>query len=1393
MVVANSPKRIFARRAALRVRPLLPLRVELLEQRRLLAIVTWTGAGDGTNWSDPLNWSAKSLPGAADDVTIGNAVNTVIHAVGNDSIKSLHSSDPFTLSGGILTVSGTVQIDNTFQLSGGTLAGGDVLRGSGGQGITATPAGGTLDGVTLDSDLDMSQGGNASMRILDGLMLNGTALLGNAGGTTFGRLTFGDGKSTASQTFSGAATVLFGGNANNALLATIQPPGTMIIASTVSIHGQNGGLFGSAIINQGTISSDTAGSIISVDSITNQGTMTATGGGELRFGGTWTNASIISATGGTLDLGQGTASWTNTGTISANDSTVNLGGVFTLPALGQFTRSDGIVNLVGTLDNTGTTLALNATTGSWNLSGGTIKNGTLNASGGQDLIATVLGGTLDGLTIDGDLDLSQSIFATITVEHSLVLNGTAFLGKADKTTFAHLIFGDGKNADSQTLSGAVVLFGGSSNNSLVNRILSPGTLTIASNVLIHGQVGSVSGGAIINQGTITSDTAGGTLKVSNLTNQGTLQATAGSLAFNGPTRFDGLIKLSELPSATISWSGDLLGNTHSADSFNPQGTLLLNGAGTAISPQLLEAMSADLGYVPAGFTNNFDYGTLALGNKNYVKLVDQDHNSNVPGPEALYVDSLVVPAGSTLDVNGLHVYARKIQIDGSVINGTVLATAPIPAISISDAQGLEPKSGTTPLVFTVNLSQPGFQPVTVGFATADGTATVKNNDYVATRGTLTFDPGVSSQTITVPLAGGRFSEPSESFQVDLSSPTNAILSKADGEGTIFPAQTTRVVNFDSLDASSGPVSAATLASYLAGFGISISHAAPSGAVSVINDTTRLPFITASSPHNYLIDANAPNSPISYELDFAAPLSSFQFTRVQESGLGQNAAGWDARALDSQGKTISTVSEPQLTTSPSGITPATPFTLAGPGIVAVVFERTSSTDSVAINAVPIDDLVLSSNLLPQASSLSGFVYLDANDDGVKQPSEAPIPNVAITLSGTSVAGDPVNLTTATDANGAYSFAHLQAGNYRITETQPSGFSPGRDTIGTQGGAVGNDSFSVSLPATVDEVQGINNNFGELGPTIPSETNPIASVSSVSVSLSSGGITPFVFTFTVSNPNKAPLTLHYATEDGTAHAADGVYQPASGTLTFGPGTTSQSITVVVNGALAVEPSETFKVNLSNSANTTLAQGTGTILTSFQSLYSAIASSGQSVATGTSTQAAASGLGNAITAGGLQPSASASSLMVLAASGGAGGGGKGAKGEAEDDFAKDARPGAVDAVMATFLESNRRGIGAELVDKLLNSLSDADEPHLLGTDLGDEVVKKQVNAAKPISAAPQELPLATAPTRTEEPQAAQSDRYPWWLPVALFPMLLGPWIWTYRRRVFNSLSGLRHRVGL
>ena len=96
----------------------------------------------------------------------------------------------------------------------------------------------------------------------------------------------------------------------------------------------------------------------------------------------------------------------------------------------------------------------------------------------------------------------------------------------------------------------------------------------------------------------------------------------------------------------------------------------------------------------------------------------------------------------------------------------------------------EGNSGTTSFNFTVFLSTASSQPVTVHYATANGTATA-GSDYQAASGTLTIPAGQTSGTITVLVNGDEVSEPDEAFFVNLSNPTNGTIANGQGVGMIL--------------------------------------------------------------------------------------------------------------------------------------------------------------------------------------------------------------------------------------------------------------------------------------------------------------------------------------------------------------------------------------------------------------------------------------------------------------------------------------------------------------------------------------------------------------------------------------------------------------------------------
>jgi len=107
-----------------------------------------------------------------------------------------------------------------------------------------------------------------------------------------------------------------------------------------------------------------------------------------------------------------------------------------------------------------------------------------------------------------------------------------------------------------------------------------------------------------------------------------------------------------------------------------------------------------------------------------------------------------------------------------------------PSLSINDASVVEGNSGTTNENLTVTLSAAASTTVTVGYATADGTATKADGDYQSASGTLAFTSGQTSRTLSVAVNGDAKVEPAETFYINLSGAVGATIADGQGVGTI---------------------------------------------------------------------------------------------------------------------------------------------------------------------------------------------------------------------------------------------------------------------------------------------------------------------------------------------------------------------------------------------------------------------------------------------------------------------------------------------------------------------------------------------------------------------------------------------------------------------------------
>jgi RHS repeat-associated protein len=572
---------------------------EPLEQRILLTVNFWANPSGG-DWDTATNWSLGHVPLSTEDVQITLAgTYTVTHSQStSDSVNSIVSNEALTLSAGTLSVATTVQVNNTFTLSGGTLAGGTILAGTGGQGLTAT-TNSILNGVTVDSNLELAQTGNAKLTIDGGLVLNGTMFVGNATSSDEGTVAFGS-SSQAAGSLTGTGTVVFGEYTANGLENASNQAGaagTLIIGPNITIEGNTGSIetapgdTNGNIVNQGVIDANTSGGTIALSASSN---------------GTLSNTGTMEATGGTLNI---SSAWSNTGTLALTSGALDLGGTFTIADVGTFNRSGGTVNLTGTLNNTGTTLTLNSTTGVWTLLGGTILGGTISdgtvGGGGTFLAINNEAGTLSGVTVNGDLDLSEVSNSHLTIDNGLVLNGTMYLGNATNSDYGYLAFGNSSNAAGSLTGTGTVMFGESTANGLENasnQAGAAGTLTIGQNIIIEGNTGSIetapgdTNGSIVNQGVINSSTAGGSITVSDgtgsVSNTGTMEATAGALDVVG-----------------------LAGNAADV-AISGTGTLSLNGTNYVLNDPLTLATGQTVtlaGSWSDSSTFNMTGGTLNLG------------------------------------------------------------------------------------------------------------------------------------------------------------------------------------------------------------------------------------------------------------------------------------------------------------------------------------------------------------------------------------------------------------------------------------------------------------------------------------------------------------------------------------------------------------------------------------------------------------------------------------------------------------------------------------------------------------------------------------------------------------------------------------------------------------
>lgn len=556
-------------------------------------------------------------------------------------------------------------------------------------------------------------------------------------------------------------------------------------------------------------------------------------------------------------------------------------------------------------------------------------------------------------------------------------------------------------------------------------------------------------------------------------------------------------------------------------------------------------------------------------------------------------------------------------------------------LAINDVSVNEGNVGVTPATFTVFLSPASSQVVTVHYQTANNSA-VEPSDYQARSGDLTFQPGETSKDVIMTVNGDTMFEPTETFNVNLTIPTNATLGDSQGAGTIVnddSQPTISIADTAVTEGNSGTTTAAFTVSLsnLSTQTVTVNYAtandtatagsdyvATSGTatitagqlsttvnVTVNGDTTFEPneffFVNLTSPTNGTIsDAQATGV---INNDDAQPVISLSINDVSvtEGNSGTTSAGFTVSLSNPSSQTVTV----NYATADGTATAGSDYSSLG-GTLTFDPNQTSKPFSVTVNGDTTFETneTFNVNLSGETNASIGDnqgVGTISNDDA--QPTIS-ITDVSLTEgnAGTSVAGFTVSLSNpssqAITVNYATTDTTTTAGSDYVTASGTLTFDPSQTskpvsvTINGDTTFEPNEAFNVNLSgatnATIADAQGA-------GSITNDDAQPTISIDDVTVSEGNGASTSAGFTVSLSNASSQTITVNYATADDTATAGID-YVAASGTLTFTPDQTSQPLSVTVNSDLLNDaPSLTFNVNLTAPTNATIAdnQGVGTIL--------------------------------------------------------------------------------------------------------------------------------------------------------------------------------------------------------
>ncbi|CAN5754779.1 hypothetical protein BH10CHL1_BH10CHL1_39550 [soil metagenome] len=564
-----------------------------------------------------------------------------------------------------------------------------------------------------------------------------------------------------------------------------------------------------------------------------------------------------------------------------------------------------------------------------------------------------------------------------------------------------------------------------------------------------------------------------------------------------------------------------------------------------------------------------------------------------------------------------------------------------PTVQFSNATYNVNENGGTATI-TATLSNPSGLAATINYATSNGNATA-SSDYTAVNGTLTFNPGETLKTFTVPILQDPSAESSETINLALSGPNNATLgTPAAAVLTIIDDDISPSVQFSnatySVNENGGTATVTVTLSTPSGLAATVNYATSGGTATVGNDYQASSGALTFSPGQTIKTFVVPI--VEDLLDENDETINLTLSAPGNATLGATIAATLTIIDNDNPPTVDFSNVTYSVNENGGTATVTALLSAASGLPVTVNYATSNGTAIAGSDYQAAAGALTFAPGETSKTFVVSILYDALDENNE--------TIDLTLSAPNHAtlGTPASVTLTITDNDNPPTVQFSAPNYSVGETAGSALitatlnaasgltvtvhyasSNGTATAGNDYSAAAGiltfspgqmvKAFGVSVVAdNLDESDetlhlALNNpNHASLGapsnalltildatPTPPTPSAPTPSAPTVQLSATSYAVDEqagaALVTVTLSAATNGPLTVDYATSNGTATAGSD-YTATSGTLTFQPGQISQSLTLPLLDDTLDENDETFNLLLGNAHNATLGLTTSATLT-------------------------------------------------------------------------------------------------------------------------------------------------------------------------------------------------------